>query len=337
MRILVTGGTGLVGSHATCALLADGHAVRLLARSRAKVERVFGASPAAPDEVVEGDVTDASAVAKALDGADAVVHAAAVVAIEARRAREVEDTNLRAVEHVVGGAHERGIGPIVYVSSLGALFRPGEPIREDSPVGPAGSAYARSKADGETFVRRLQAEGAPVRTVYPPAVLGPDDPGLSEGNHTLRTFLRDAMIDTASGFEMVDARDLARLIAALVRPDAAAGRYLVSGHYSDWRDLIALMDELTGRRVRRLPIPGPLLRVLGRVGDAAKRVYPFDFPLSGEAMDFATQWPGTVGSPSIDALGIRFRDGRETYADTIRWLHRSGNITAAQAGKLAER
>jgi nucleoside-diphosphate-sugar epimerase len=333
MRVLVTGGTGFVGSHSARALRAAGHTLRLLVRSRDKVERVF---PGSDSDVVVGDVTDPAAVAKALDAVDAVVHCAAVVAIEARRAHEVRDTNLRSVELVVGGAAERGVRAIVYVSSLGALFAPGAPLSEHSPIAAAHSPYARSKADGEAYVRKLQAAGAPVRTVYPPGIVGPDDPGLSEGNHTIRAFLTQLMVDTATGFEIVDVRDLAALIAALVAPSAAPGRYVVSGAYLSWPDTIALIDELIGRRVRRVRVNGPLLRLLGRAGDLVKHVYPFDFPLSGEAMDFATQWPGVVRSPAIDALGVRFRDGRETYADTIRWLCRAGHVTRAQAGKLAE-
>jgi nucleoside-diphosphate-sugar epimerase len=295
---------------------------------------VFG--DAAPEDVVVGDVTDPSAVAKSLDGVDAVVHCAAVVAIEAHRAHEVRDTNLRSVELVVGGAAERGIGAIVYVSSLGALFAPGAPLSEHSPIAAARSPYARSKADGEAYVRKLQDAGAPIRTVYPPGIIGPDDPGLSEGNHTVGVFLNQLMADTSSGFEVVDVRDLAALIAALVTPSAAPGRYVVPGAYLAWRDTIALIDELTGRRVRRVRVSGALLRRLGRLGDLVKHVYPFDFPLSSEAMDFATQWPGVVGSPAIAALGIRFRDARETYTDTIRWLYRAGHLTARQAGKLAD-
>src|SRR5262245_32148920 len=164
MHVLVTGGTGFAGSHSARALRSAGHKVRLLARSRDKALRVFPELSAA--DVVVGDVTDPAAVAKALDGVDAVVHCAAVVAIEARRAHEVESTNLRAVELVVGGAAERGVGSIVYVSSLGALFAPGAPLSEHSPIAQAHSAYARSKAEGEGYVRMLQDRGAPIRTVY---------------------------------------------------------------------------------------------------------------------------------------------------------------------------
>jgi nucleoside-diphosphate-sugar epimerase len=337
MRVLVTGATGFVGSHAAAALAARGHRVRCLVRSREKLEKVLGLLGFAADDAVIGDVTDAGAVERALEGCDAVLHTAAVVALEASRSGEVLGTNRTGVERVVGGAHARGIRSIVYVSSLGALWNPGAgPITAHSPLASARSAYARSKAESERYVRELQEAGAPVRSVYPCAVLGPDDPGLSEGNHTLRVFLRDLMVITSSGFSIVDVRDLAQVLAALVEPHHERGRFVVGGHYLDWAEVVAAMDELTGRRVRRVPIPGRLLRWLGRAGDLAKRVVPFDFPLTAEAMDFASQWPGAVTSPEVERLGVPFRAARETYADAIRWMVSAGYLEPDQAGRLAE-
>jgi nucleoside-diphosphate-sugar epimerase len=337
MRVLVTGATGFVGSHAAAVLAARGHRVRCLVRSREKLAQVLGARGVDPGEAVVGDVTDADAVARALDGCDAVLHSAAVVALEASRSGEVLGTNQRGVEHVVGGAHARGIRSIVYVSSLGALWTPGGgPIHADSPLASARSAYARSKSESERYVRELQQAGAPIRSVYPCAVLGPDDPGLSEGNHTLRVFLRDLMVITSSGFSIVDARDLAQVLAALVEPERATGRFVIGGHYLDWAAVVNAMEELTGRRVRRLRIPGPALRLLGRAGDLAKRVVPFDFPLTAEAMDFASQWPGAVTSPEVERLGVKFRPAHETYADAIRWMVGAGHLQPAHAGRLGE-
>jgi nucleoside-diphosphate-sugar epimerase len=337
MRILVTGATGFVGSHAAAALVGRGHAIRCLVRDRSRLERALAPRGIACEDVVVGDVTDADAVSRALEGCDAVLHAAAVVALEASRAGEVLGTNRRGVENVVGGAHARGIESIVYVSSQGALWSPGgTPISAESPIATARSAYARSKAESEQLVRELQAQGAPVRCVYPCAVLGPDDPGLSEGNHTLRVFLRDLMVITSSGFSIVDARDLAQVIAALVEHEEPRGRYVIGGHYLSWADLVALMDELTGRRVRRVRIPGPVLRLLGRVGDAVKRVAPFDFPLTGEAMDFASQWPGAITSPEVERLGISWRDPRATIRDAIRWMVDAGHLAPHHAGRLAD-
>jgi nucleoside-diphosphate-sugar epimerase len=336
MRVLVTGATGFVGSHAAAALAARGHRVRCLVRSPEKLARVRALRDPAV-EAVQGDVTDAEAVARALEGCDAVLHAAAVVALEASRGDEVLATNRRGVELVVGGAHTQGIESIVYVSSLGALWTPGgPPIHASSPLASARSAYARSKTESELTVRELQQRGAAIRSVYPCAVLGPDDPGLSEGNHTLRAFLRDLMVITSSGFSVVDVRDLAQVLALLVEPAHGAGRFVIGGHYLAWVDMVAAMDALTGRRVRRVRISGPLLRLLGRVGDLVKRVAPFDFPLTAEAMDFASQWPGAITSPEIERLGVAFRDPRDTYRDAIRWLVEAGHLEAAQAGRLAQ-
>ena len=337
MHVLVTGATGFVGSHAVAALRARGHRVRCLVRSPEKLERLVAARAIEVDEAVAGDVTDAAAVDRALAGCDAVLHAAAVVALESGRAREVLGTNRRGVELVVGGAHERGITSIVYVSSLGALWTPGgPPIHASSPLATARSAYARSKTESEEIARRLQEQGAPIRCVYPPAVVGPDDPGLSEGNHTLRVFLRDLMVITSSGFSAVDVRDLAQVLAALVEPEHGSGRFVIGGHYLAWSEMVAALDALTGRRVRRVRIPGSLLRLLGRVGDVVKRVAPFDFPLTGEAMDFASQWPGAVTSPEVLKLGVAFRAVHETYRDAIRWLVEAGHLPAELAGSLAE-
>jgi nucleoside-diphosphate-sugar epimerase len=92
MRVLVAGGTGFIGSHTTVALLEAGHEVCLLVRDLAKLDRVFGARGlAVPDHRV-GDIGVAASVRWALAGCDAVVHAAALVALDAARAREVLQT-----------------------------------------------------------------------------------------------------------------------------------------------------------------------------------------------------------------------------------------------------
>jgi nucleoside-diphosphate-sugar epimerase len=337
MRVLVTGGTGFVGSHTVVALVRGGHDVRLLARDTAKVERVFAQRGIRIDDVVPGDVTDPSVVAKALDDCEGVVHAAALVGLKRSDAEKVLATNQRAVELVVGGAAERDLRSIVYVSSLSALGRPGgDPITVDSPIGDAKSAYATSKARAEGYVRRLQDAGAPIRASYPPGVVGPDDPGMSGANHAIRAFLKDTMVVTSSGFCVVDVRDLADIHARLVDPATPPGRYLVPGQFLSWPDAVAMMDRVTGRRVNRIHIPGPLLRLLGRVGDLIKLVYDFDFPLTHESMAFASGWPGAEMSPKLAALAPSFRDLQQTYEDTVRWMYRAGHLTAEQAGRMAQ-
>jgi len=337
MRVLVTGGTGFIGSHSVVALVRDGHEVRLLARDASKVGRVFAPRGIRIDDVVVGDVTDPTVVAKALDGCEGVLHAAALVGLKRSDAEKVLATNQRAVELVVGGAVELGLQSIVYVSSLSALGRPGgDPITVDSPIGDARSAYATSKARAEGYVQRLQNAGAPIRASYPPGVVGPDDPGMSGANHAIRAFLKDTMVITSTGFCVLDVRDLAEIHARLIDPATPPGRYLAPGQYLSWPDAVAMMDRVTGRRVNRIYVPGPLLRLLGRIGDLVKLVYDFDFPLTHESMAFASGWPGAEMSPALASLDPSFRDLRQTYEDTVRWMYRAGHLTALQAGRMAQ-
>ena len=70
---------------------------------------------------------------------------------------------------VVGGAVRRGLPRIVYVLSLGVFFEPGgPPLSPELPIAPGTTAYARSKAQAERYVRLLQEYGAPIRHLLPP-------------------------------------------------------------------------------------------------------------------------------------------------------------------------
>lgn len=336
MKVLVTGGTGFIGSHTARALQGAGHALRLLVRDPQKARRVLGEESVARSELVVGDVTDAATIPKALEGCDAVLHAAALVALKRRDANRVLATNARGAELVVGGAVERGIPSVVYVSSASALFEPGlTRITPDLPVAPARSAYARSKADAERFARRLQEQGAPVRITYPCGVLGPDDPGMSEANHALYSFYRDCFVVTSGGFQIVDVRDLAQLHCRLVEDSGGPASFMAAGEHMPWRDLGDRLDALTGAPMRRLTVPGPLLRSAGLLGDLVKRVVDFNFPLTLEAMVFATRWPGADGSRTSAELGFGFRPTEETLADALRWMVQAGHLPPEKIGRLA--
>src|SRR5262249_15028402 len=158
MRVLVTGGTGYVGSHSIAALVRAGHRVRVLARSPERVAAALEPLGVDGVETVIGDVTDPAAVERALEGCDAVLHAASVFSLDARKADEMRTVNVRGTEVVLDTAYRRGLDPIVFVSSELALLPPvdGAVLTPDSPVGQTDWAYCRSKADSELVARRYQ-------------------------------------------------------------------------------------------------------------------------------------------------------------------------------------
>jgi nucleoside-diphosphate-sugar epimerase len=210
VRVLVTGATGYVGSHAVRALVGLGHRVRVLAR-RPDAVRV-------PDvDVAAGDVTDADAVRAAVAGCDAVVHCGSVYSFDARDRAAIRATNVTGTEIVLRAALDAGCDPVVHVSSMLALLPAAGVVTADSPPGDCSLPYAGSKADSERVARGLQAEGAPVVSVLPGWVWGPDDPRLGESSGVLRDVLRGRMrLVPAGRTAIVDVRDLAALLARIV-------------------------------------------------------------------------------------------------------------------------
>jgi hypothetical protein len=120
VRVLVTGASGFVGSSAVRSLVALGHRVRVLARDPVRAARVLAGAGAA--ETYTGDMLDAEAVARALDGCDAVVHAAAALGVTDRRT-DLVAVNVTGTRNVVGGAVARGLDPVVHVSTIGVFAR----------------------------------------------------------------------------------------------------------------------------------------------------------------------------------------------------------------------
>jgi dihydroflavonol-4-reductase len=335
LRVLLTGGTGFVGSHVARALLANGHETALLVRTPEKVARVFGGETARRFEIVASDMTDESGVARAVHGRDAVVHAAAVVALERKHAARVFRDNRRGLEFVVGNAITAGVERIVYVSSVVALYRTGQPSMTTESLGDVeGSAYTRSKVEGEIYIRSLQATGAPIRTTYPAAIIGPHDPGLSEANRGVLAFFRDAPVVTDTGLQLVDVRDVAEAHARLLLAPTGPGRHLLGGHFVPWGRLVDLLEEVTGRKLHRWPIPGAVMRVAGALADVVKHVWDFQFPLSLEAMRLMTQWVPVGGREHDSGFDFSFRDPRDTLADTLRWFVAAGHLRADRLGKL---
>lgn len=334
MKVLVTGGSGFVGSHAVRELAAAGHELRVLARRPEKAERVLGAL-GAPVEIVPGDVTDAASVAGALAGCEAVLHAAA--AVEIGRGSDVAAGNEAGNRNVLGLAVERGLDPIVYVSSVIALFPPrGPAFRVDDPVASLTTAYGRSKAEGERQARALQEQGAPVVIVYPAGVYGPHDPGPGVATRGLVDRLRWGWPITSGGNACVDVRDLARIFAAALAPGRGPRRYMAGGHFLRWAEEADLCERLTGRRVRRVPAPPALVRVAGHGVDLLRRLVPsFSYPLTHEAAVLLTGFVPCDSAGTLRELGVSFRPTAETLGDAIRWLVAAGHLAPLHAGRLA--
>ncbi len=337
MLVLVTGGTGFVGAHTAAALTAAGHRVRVLARDPDRVAPALSplSVPSEAVDIAAGDVTDGTAVARAVRGADAVVHAASVYSFDSRSHAATRRTNVRGTELVLDAARRFGVGRTVHVSTFGAMLpSPTGVVSPQSPVGTARETYLASKAAAETIAREHQAKGEPVVISYPPALLGPEDPKLGDQNGRLRNVLRGLMpMWPTGGFPVGDVRDTAALHAALLTATEAPRRELGPGRYLSTRDYVRAVRKVTGRRLPTLFLPARAMLPFAYAADLVQRVWPWHIPAEYGACYVCACDARPADDPPSG--GPTPRPFAQTVADTVRWLHRSGWLTSAQAGLAA--
>lgn len=337
MLICVTGGTGFVGAHSVAAIVRSGARVRLLVRDPSGVERALcplGLDPAAVDVVV-GDVTDRRSVERAVDGVDAVLHAASVYSFDSRRRAEMRRTNVRGTQLVLGSAQRAGANPIVHVSTVGAMFPVADSVvRADSPLGVPREAYLASKSVAEAVARLHQEEEAPVVIAYPPALLGPHDPHLGDQTTRLRNALRGLLpLWPSGGFPLGDVRDTADLLAALlVKPAGVRERHFGPSRYVTTQQYVEVLRQVTRRALPAAFLPARPMLPLGLLTDVLQRFWPWRIPAEYGAV--YTCLHAAPVDTHASTYGIPARAVSETLADTVRWLHEAGHVSARQAGVL---
>jgi dihydroflavonol-4-reductase len=333
MRVLVTGGTGYVGSHIVLALLRGGHGVRLLVRRPEQVAETFAPHGVtfAPDDVVAGDVLDAESVSRALEGCDAVVHAAAIFSLDPRQAKAMLDTNAEATRVVLTAALDRGCDPAVHISSSVALMRHGG-SGPDLPLGDIEHAYSRSKILSEVEARRLQDQGKPVVSVYPGAIFGPGDPYVGSQTERFLWLVRGWFpVWSKGGVLASDVRDTADVVAAVMQPGQGPRRYVVPGIHMTGNDLYGAVAKAIGRRRPHVDVPPRMGLLSSKVVDAVQARLParFHYPADSEGAEMAVRDTRLDDSPARRDLGITPIPFEQSVRDEIAW--------AVDAGHLPER
>ena len=256
--ILVTGGTGFIGSHLVERLVAQGRALRCLVR------RSTTNLPAAI-ELAHGDLESGAGLTEALRGVDTVIHLAGIT--KARTPADYQRGNALATANLLRAAGD--VGRFVHVSSLAAAGpstadRPLTEADEPRPV----SQYGRSKLAGEEAVRHSPLRGRTV-IVRPPVVYGPRDRDVYQ---MIRTVARGwmARIGTAQRrFSHIYVGDLVDgLIAAADCTNAGAGAggqvfYMAHATPVCWEEFGNVAGRLMDRKVRTVAIPENAAYVLG--------------------------------------------------------------------------
>jgi nucleoside-diphosphate-sugar epimerase len=285
MKVLVTGGTGVVGTAAVRALLAAGHSVRLFSRhAAADAERWRGEV-----ETYEGSVASASEVTGAAEGCDAILHIAGI-AEENPPESTFERINVGGTRNLIQEGERAGVKRFVYVSSLGA-----ERGR---------SAYHASKLRAEALAEAFPGEWLICR---PGNVYGPGDEVVSFLLQLVRSSPAAPVIDAGDQpFQPIFAEDLgAALALAVSRRELDHQVLLLAGpETTTTHDLLDRLARLTGRNPVRIPVPAALASLGAQAASMLGVKLPVDDNKLGMLLDENVVRPGEVNALT-EVLGIQ--------------------------------
>lgn len=238
MKILVTGGTGVIGEGAIPELITRGHTVRLLSRHATEDAKQWpGVEP------FDGNVADASTLDGAADGCDAVLHIVGIVS-EEPPALTFESVNVGGTRNMLAEAQRASVRRFVFVSSLGA----------DTGA----SEYHKSKRAAELVVEQSSLDWTVVR---PGNVYGPGDEVVSLLLKMVRTLPAVPVIDAGDQkFQPIWHEDLAKALATVVEREDLKGQTLeaAGSEITTMSDLVERFGRITDRPAVRVPVPGVL-------------------------------------------------------------------------------
>jgi dihydroflavonol-4-reductase len=325
--VLVTGVSGFVGSAVARVLAARGQRVRGLIRE---------SSPRAnltdfPGELVEGDLRDAEAVARAMAGVRHLFHVAADYRLWAPDPEEIVRNNARTTRIVMEAALAAGVERVVYTSSVATLKpRDGEPADESRAATPdqVVGAYKRSKVVAERLVEEMVADrGLPAVIVQPSTPIGPRDVRPTPTGRIIVEAANGRMpafVD--SGLNLVHVDDVATGHLLAFDKGRVGARYILGGQDVMLGDMLAEIAAIVGRKPPTIRIPRGPLFPLAWLNEQVARVTGGDPFLNMDSLRMAKHRMFFTSAKAEAELGYRARPHREALADAIAWFRGAGMV-----------
>jgi nucleoside-diphosphate-sugar epimerase len=323
MNIFLTGGTGLLGNNIIKALLGQNHSVTALVRSIEKGSNILDSDVA----LVEADLLDIDGYVDHLSGMDALVHAAACYS-EFYRTRDADrayETNVKGTIALLQQAHQQGIRKVVYISSAGVLKTgKNQTVDESAPYDETtADPYFRSKilAEKEVLNFAYLHPDMMVNLLLPSAMLGPEDWGPTPSGNLIRRLLNaEFNILLPGSNRIVDARDVAMAVLAVLEKGITGGRYLIGGRKYAFSEIYETLGQVTN-------MPMPRKRPFTLVLMCAAYLMAFKSKLNRRPpmmnpsiLKRLLENFGYDSSKAKKELGIRFRPLSETLTDTAGWF-----------------
>ncbi len=258
--ILVTGGTGLVGTHLLYDLTRSGKHVRAIKRSNsniANVKKVFSYYTNNADDLlkniewVDADLLDMDSLIDAMEGISEVYHCAAMVSFDPKDKDEMMKINTDGTANMVNAALEKGIKKFCYVSSIATLGRVDFPLFTTEETfwksSPENSNYSISKYGGEREVWRASEEGLNVVIVNPSLIIGSGGNWQQSSSNIFNKAYKGIKFYTNGATGVIDVRDVSALMIKLTESPISNQRFVLVAENVTFRNYFDRIHEAFGR------------------------------------------------------------------------------------------
>lgn len=311
---LITGATGLVGSHVARLAAQRGDTLRVTVREGSP----RGAIADLDAEQVMCDLRDRRAVRRALRDVDRVLHCAGMTSLRAPR-EMLYSANVDAARILFEEAHRAGVARVVHTSSMASVgpapWGKTADERQPFPAQAQGIHYVDSKREGEAEALRAAARGLPVVIVCPTHVFGRGDVRRSS-TELVRRFLRreiPAYVDGA--LNIVDAEDVARGVLLADEHGAVGERYLLGNRNFTLDRLFADLGRITGVEPPAVKLPHPVALQVA----AAMEAMPGRAAVTVQEVRISILWWAFRSTKAKRELGWTPSHHEDTLEATVDW------------------
>ena len=296
--ILVTGGTGLLGSHLLLDLIKQKNPVRAIYRNPVKkemVKKIFSYYTDTPNdfydkiEWLEADLLDFSELENAMHGVSEIYHAGAIVSFYPKDHKIMRKVNIEGTENLVNQALDHNVQKFCYVSSIATLGRAENDGASDEDThwvdSKKNSVYSQSKYAAEQEIWRGIAEGLNAVIVNPSVILGP---GFWQDNSGLFRLVYEGLKYYTRGVNgYVDVRDISRIMIELMERQVFGERFIVSTQNLSYQQVFAMIAKY-------LEKPAPAIHVHPSLSQIAWRVEAIRSFLTGSKPEVTREMATTA-------------------------------------------
>jgi dihydroflavonol-4-reductase len=320
--ILVTGGTGFIGSNLAAALLHEGNSVRILRRQSSNLFNVKNLDV----EHRIGDVCDAQSVREAVRGCEVVFHTAAIVSFWKPMRKVQYETNVIGTRNVVEACLAQGVQRLVHTSSIAALGHPpeGSLADETTPFNWGDNGYKISKRLAEAEVMSGIGKGLDAVMVNPAVVIGPGDIHFNGGKIILSVKKGRTPFYVKGGLNIVFVADVVRGEMLAAEKGKKGERYILGGENLTHKQVFEITAAIVDGSSPRVKLPILAVKLGAKLFDVAGMFMRKEPLITSELIEGAGLHNWYSSEKAQKELGYSITPFRKAVEETYHWYKNNG-------------